>query len=62
MIDKGEIMVSAMSRVEKELKKIGITVADSYINKDRGYGMLKVFQMMEREIRRKLKLPLKLLV
>jgi hypothetical protein len=41
MIDKGEIMVSAMSRVEKELKKIGFKVMDSHIFRDRGYGYVR---------------------
>jgi hypothetical protein len=41
MIDRGEMMISAMSKVEKELKKIGIKVMDSHIFRDRGYGYVR---------------------
>jgi hypothetical protein len=36
-----EIKLSVFSKIEKELKKVGIKVCDSYISSDRDYGYIK---------------------
>lgn len=40
-LTKDEIKISVFSKLEKELKKIGIKVAESYISRDRDYGYSK---------------------
>ena len=40
-LTKDEIKISVFSKLEKELKKIGIKVAESYISTDRDYGYIK---------------------